>query len=50
MLSAPYYVSEDIKKMPLGKLSKQQIAKGFDALVELEDAIKAKKVWIVYVQ
>ena len=35
---------QDIKKMPLGKLSKQQIAKGFDALVELEEAIKAKKV------
>ncbi|CAG0920786.1 unnamed protein product [Notodromas monacha] len=34
----------NVKKMPLGKLSKQQIAKGFDALVELENAIKAKKV------
>ncbi|CAG0902135.1 unnamed protein product [Darwinula stevensoni] len=33
----------DTKKMPLGKLSKQQIAKGFDALLELEEAIKNKK-------
>ncbi|KTF95026.1 hypothetical protein cypCar_00025017, partial [Cyprinus carpio] len=30
----------DIKKMPLGKLSKQQIAKGFEALEEIEAAIK----------
>ncbi|XP_076870489.1 protein mono-ADP-ribosyltransferase PARP3 [Brachyhypopomus gauderio] len=30
----------DIKKMPLGKLSKQQIAKGFEALEELGEAIK----------
>ncbi|XP_053577093.1 protein mono-ADP-ribosyltransferase PARP3 [Bombina bombina] len=29
----------DIKKMPLGKLSKAQIAKGFDALEQLEAAI-----------
>lgn len=26
--------------MPLGKLSKQQIAKGFEALEEIEEAIK----------
>lgn len=32
----------DIKKMPLGKLSKQQIAKGFEALEEIEEAIKKK--------
>ncbi|KAG9277107.1 poly ADP-ribose polymerase 3 [Astyanax mexicanus] len=32
----------DIKKMPLGKLSKQQIAKGFEALEEIEEAIKNK--------
>ncbi|XP_055069456.1 protein mono-ADP-ribosyltransferase PARP3 [Misgurnus anguillicaudatus] len=30
----------DIKKMPLGKLSKHQIAKGFEALEEIETAIK----------
>ncbi|XP_048403741.1 protein mono-ADP-ribosyltransferase PARP3 [Stegostoma tigrinum] len=30
----------DVKKMPLGKLSKQQIAKGFDALDEIEAALK----------
>uniref|UniRef100_A0A672NLQ5 Poly [ADP-ribose] polymerase n=1 Tax=Sinocyclocheilus grahami TaxID=75366 RepID=A0A672NLQ5_SINGR len=30
----------DIKKMPLGKLSKQQIAKGLEALEEIEAAIK----------
>ncbi|XP_056381095.1 protein mono-ADP-ribosyltransferase PARP3 isoform X2 [Hyla sarda] len=29
----------DIKKMPLGKLSKAQIAKGFDALEELQAAL-----------
>lgn len=33
----------DVKKMPLGKLSKAQIAKGFDVLVDLENAIKTKK-------
>uniref|UniRef100_UPI00398F2635 protein mono-ADP-ribosyltransferase PARP3 n=1 Tax=Pristiophorus japonicus TaxID=55135 RepID=UPI00398F2635 len=30
----------DVKKMPLGKLSKQQIAKGFDALDEMDEALK----------
>ncbi|BFZ09137.1 hypothetical protein BsWGS_12176 [Bradybaena similaris] len=30
----------DVKKMPLGKLSKTQIAKGFEALEELEEAVK----------
>mgnify|MGYP001796867743 CR=1 FL=1 len=30
----------DTKKMPLGKISKSQIAKGFDALSELEKALK----------
>ncbi|KAM6169467.1 protein mono-ADP-ribosyltransferase PARP3 [Rhynchocyon petersi] len=30
----------DVKKMPLGKLSKQQIAKGFEALEALEAALK----------
>lgn len=30
----------DLKKMPLGKLSKQQIAKGFDVLNEMEEALK----------
>lgn len=33
----------DVKKMPLGKLSKTQIAKGFDALLAIEDAVKTKK-------
>ena len=33
----------DVKKMPLGKLSRAQIAKGFDVLVDLENAIKVKK-------
>ncbi|XP_030633010.1 protein mono-ADP-ribosyltransferase PARP3 [Chanos chanos] len=32
----------DIKKMPLGKLSKQQIAKGFEVLEEIEQAMKVK--------
>ncbi|XP_062853048.1 protein mono-ADP-ribosyltransferase PARP3 [Trichomycterus rosablanca] len=32
----------DIKKMPLGILSKQQIAKGFEALEEIEEAIKKR--------
>ncbi|XP_037346780.2 protein mono-ADP-ribosyltransferase PARP3 [Pungitius pungitius] len=32
----------DIKKMPLGKLSKIQIAKGFDVLEEIEAAIDKK--------
>ncbi|XP_039198565.1 protein mono-ADP-ribosyltransferase PARP3 [Crotalus tigris] len=30
----------DVKKMPLGKLSKQQIAKGFEALEAVEEALK----------
>ena len=29
----------DIKKMPLGKLSKMQIAKGFEVLEEMEAAL-----------
>lgn len=32
----------DIKKMPLGKLSKQQIAKGFEALEAIDEAMKKK--------
>lgn len=32
----------DIKKMPLGKLSKQQIAKGFEVLEEIEAAINQR--------
>ncbi|MFT7801498.1 poly ADP-ribose polymerase 3 [Arapaima gigas] len=32
----------DIKKMPLGKLSKMQIAKGFEVLEKLEEAVKKK--------
>ncbi|KAI4895724.1 hypothetical protein NFI96_019887, partial [Prochilodus magdalenae] len=32
----------DIKKMPLGKLSKQQIAKGFEALEKIEEALEKK--------
>ncbi|XP_035194131.1 protein mono-ADP-ribosyltransferase PARP3 [Oxyura jamaicensis] len=30
----------DVKKMPLGKLSKQQITRGFEALEELEEALR----------
>lgn len=33
----------DIKKMPLGKLSKVQIAKGFEVLEEIEAALNQKK-------
>lgn len=32
----------DIKKMPLGKLSKTQIAKGFDVLEEIEAAMNQR--------
>ena len=32
----------DVKKMPLGKVSKSQIAKGFDILDEIEKALSAK--------
>ncbi|XP_069500129.1 protein mono-ADP-ribosyltransferase PARP3-like isoform X1 [Ambystoma mexicanum] len=32
----------DVKKMPLGKLSKQQIAKGFEALEEIERSLLSK--------
>lgn len=33
--------SPDTKKMPLGKLSKLQIAKGFEALEAIEDALSS---------
>ena len=33
----------DVKKMPLGQLSKSQVEKGFEVLEDLEDAIKGKK-------
>ena len=33
----------DVKKMPLGQLSKSQVEKGFDVLEALEKAIKSKK-------
>ncbi|XP_034142896.1 protein mono-ADP-ribosyltransferase PARP3 isoform X1 [Esox lucius] len=33
----------DIKKMPLGKLSKLQIAKGFEVLEEIDGAMKERK-------
>lgn len=32
----------DVKKMPLGKLSKTQIAKGFEVLEEIEDVLGTK--------
>jgi poly [ADP-ribose] polymerase len=32
----------DVKKMPLGKLSKTQIAKGFEVLEEIEAVLKTK--------
>lgn len=34
-------IPPDVKKMPLGKLSKQQIARGFEALEAVEAALKA---------
>lgn len=33
----------DVKKMPLGKLSKGQIAKGFEVLDEIEQVLDKKK-------
>jgi len=33
----------DVKKMPLGKISKTQIQKGFDVLVELDEELKKDK-------
>lgn len=33
----------DIKKMPLGKLTKGQIKNGYEVLKELDEAIKAGK-------
>lgn len=35
----------DIKKMPLGKLSKVQIAKGLEVLLDIEAAIKKDEVF-----
>ena len=40
--------SADVKKMPLGKLSKTQIAKGFEVLDELESDIKERKLENLY--
>ncbi|NWZ01746.1 PARP3 polymerase, partial [Loxia curvirostra] len=37
---AMHTMNIDVKKMPLGKLSKQQIARGFEALEELEAALR----------
>jgi poly [ADP-ribose] polymerase 2/3/4 len=37
----------DVKKMPLGQLSKTQVSKGFEVLEELEDAIEKKKTKLV---
>ena len=37
------YFLTDVNKMPLGKLSQTQIAKGLEALLEIEDALKKKK-------
>jgi poly [ADP-ribose] polymerase len=36
-------LSSDVKKMPLGKLSKSQIAKGFEVLEEIEEVVNKKK-------
>jgi poly [ADP-ribose] polymerase len=33
----------DVKKMPLGQLTKHQVQKGYEVLEELEDAIEGKK-------
>ena len=33
----------DVKKMPLGKLSKGQIAKGFDVLDDIEKELNANR-------
>ena len=33
----------DVKKMPLGKLSKTQIARGFEVLEEIEEELKKAK-------
>lgn len=34
----------DVKKMPLGKLSKSQVAKGFEVLEEIEKALETSKI------
>lgn len=34
----------DVKKMPLGKLSKTQIAKGFEVLEEIEEVLNGSKI------
>ena len=36
-------IFSDVKKMPLGKLSKGQIAKGFDVLDDIEKELNANK-------
>ena len=40
----------DIKKMPLGKLTKQQIKNGYEVLKELDEAITKKKSMAVLEQ
>ncbi len=36
-------MATDVKKMPLGKLSKAQIAKGYEVLNDLKTALDSKK-------
>lgn len=38
-----HFFYADIKKMPLGKLSKMQIAKGFEVLEEIEAAMNQRR-------
>ena len=38
-----FFTLSDVKKMPLGKLSKGQIAKGFEVLDDIEKVLDKKK-------
>ena len=37
-------ILSDVNKMPLGKLSKSQIAKGLEVLIDIEKAMKDNEV------
>lgn len=37
----------DVKKMPLGKISKSQIAKGFEVLEKIADALKTNRTYLL---
>lgn len=42
-----FFITADVKKMPLGKISKSQIAKGFEVLEKIADALKNNRNYLL---